>query len=251
MRIYQTTPMYSARRLLLLLFIVTTTSGLFAQSDAKAPESVITVTGDTFDFGYIPFGTSIKHTLYIQNDADTSLRITKVNPGCGCTTIPLKEREVGPGGTLEVDLIIDTGKIHPGDFKKASRIYTDSRKRPQIVCNLTGHNFQPEGEENQRLLEIDPLSLVLPKNRASDSSMIVLTNKSQLTLIPRVIELPDPDIISVNVPAQAIIPGQRLQIDLKVNDISGVKADAILESLTLAFNDPARTRITVPIRVMK
>jgi hypothetical protein len=215
---------------------------------AQPAENPIKVSGEEFNFGYIPFGKIVKHTLYIVNDADTSLRITKVNPGCGCTSIPLTKRTANPGDTLTVNILLDTGKFELGKFQKAPRIFTDSRKRPVITCKLTGINYDTDG---QKLLDISPTSIELPRNRNSDTTSITLFNLSKLTLIPRLIEAPPPGLIDVSLPGQALVPGREMAVSLKINDLSSVKEDALIASFTLAFDDPNRTRLTIPIKVLK
>lgn len=232
-------------------FIVLALLALTTTLLAQQRENSIRVSGEEIDFGYIPFGATVKHTLYIVNDADTSLRITRVNPGCGCTSIPLEKRTAEPGDTLRIDILFDSGEVRRGKFQKAPRVFTDSRLRPQIVCKLTGISFDSLRAEfkNQDIIEVRPVAVEMPRNRESDSTRIVLKNISRLTLIPRLVEASD--LLEVEVPPRAIIPGREMAIDVKVKDLSDVRVDAIRESITLAFNDPDRTRITIPVKVMK
>jgi len=65
------------------------------------------------------------------------------------------------------------------------------------------------------------------------------------------IEAPPSDLIRIDMPSEAIVPGHALEVKITALDLNTVKVDGIYESFTVAFNDPARTRVTIPIKVMK
>src|SRR5215510_16198111 len=49
-----------------------------------------------YDFGRIKSGEAVKYTYYFTNTGDTTLKITHVQPSCGCTTAGEYSKEVEP-----------------------------------------------------------------------------------------------------------------------------------------------------------
>ena len=55
-----------------------------AQEGAKpveAPKARLEITQNSFDFGYVPQGSSISHVFWLKNVGGDTLRITDVRPG--------------------------------------------------------------------------------------------------------------------------------------------------------------------------
>ena len=134
-----------------VIMVTTITVPGFCQTKKEALDA----TGTRFDFGYVPFNTTVKHRATLFNQCDSVVNITRVVPGCGCTQIPLKRKVLAPGDSVEVEMLFETGKIHPGLFEKAPVIYTDNRETPRVTFHIYGFNLQPD--------DVQPKITVLPQ----------------------------------------------------------------------------------------
>ena len=124
-------------RLLISLVLTGLWSGSI--SAAGKPSEVI---GSAFDFGYVPSGSLLKHTVQIINRSDSLLRVVRTVPGCGCTKIPLPPRAVAPGETLTVEISLDLAKVNAGQFIKAPAILLSDPALGKVSIRLSGFGYR-------------------------------------------------------------------------------------------------------------
>lgn len=93
-----------------------------------------------FNFGKVNGGTTLSHTFLIRNSGDSELKITKVNPSCGCTLAELSESTLQPGSeaTLTVDLKLDTS--WNGRVRKVIALESNDPKTPTLTLVLEGES---------------------------------------------------------------------------------------------------------------
>lgn len=218
---------------------------LFGQAFAKEDVDVI---GGRFDFGYVPFGTTIKHRAVLVNQCDSIVKITRVVPGCGCTQIPLKKKELAPGESLEVEIILETGKIRQGLFQKAPVFYTDNRETPRITITLMGFNLKPD--DNQPPIKVSPVVVHLQKSQPNAVGSIEIVNNTGRNIIPKMAAGAQPDFLQIEMPYRQISPGQKETISVKLVTDS-LREDTTDESITIVFNDQKQSRFTIPISITR
>jgi hypothetical protein len=109
--------MRSYRYVLIALSLLATTTAVLAGPKVK-------IADDTFDFGKTVNSAILTHAFWIKSVGDQPLRITQVEPGCGCTKAPLRDSLLAPGDSTRLDITLSTKGF-------VGRI----AKRPYIVTN--------------------------------------------------------------------------------------------------------------------
>ncbi len=228
-------------------FVVAIAMTITSANPAMAKEA-LNVIGGYFDFGYIPFGTLVKHRAILINQCDSIVKITRVVPGCGCTQIPLKKKQLAPQESLEVEIIMDTGKIHQGLFKKAPTIYTDNVETPRVVISLEGFNLGTD--DTQPLIGVTPNSLHFRKGQANPTDTVQIENKNSRGIVAKLADAPRASFINVQMPYREIAFGKHEPMIVTLKS-SALHEDTMDESVTIVFNDLKRTRITLPISITR
>ena len=104
---------------------------------AAAPK--IEVENATLDFGEVKEGDLVTHTFILSNEGDETLVIEKVNPWCGCTTIPaLSKTELAPGETTELEAVLDTAGLDVTTINKSITVYSNDPETPELVLRMQG-----------------------------------------------------------------------------------------------------------------
>jgi hypothetical protein len=208
----------------------------------------IDAVGAHFDFGYVPFGSQIKHRVILINQCDSIVKITRVVPGCGCTQIPLKKKQLAPKESLEVEIILDTGKIQRGLFHKAPTIFTDNMETPRVIINLEGFNLK--ADETQPLIKLTPNTLHFQKSLGNPVDTVEITNNTPRGITAKLADGPQAPFLSVETPYLQINSGRHDEMIVKLR-ASGLEEDTMDESITIVFNDLKRTRITIPVSITR
>lgn len=225
--------------------LLTATLAFTAMTALAAPP--LEVRGATFDFGHVAFGSTVKHRVTMINHSDGLIKITRVNPGCGCTQIPLPKRDIAPGDSVTLELILDTSKIKPGLFHKAPMIFTDNVQSARITVTLTGYNLG--AEERGPRIKVDPMTIKLDHPTGEQSFVLHLTNGDARDLRARIVSAPDKQIAVPILPRKLIAAGGRDSIVVTIP--RPATANVMLqESLTFSFDDNKETRFTIPITIV-
>ena len=104
---------------------------------AAAPK--IEVENATLDFGEVKEGDLVTRTFILSNAGDETLVIEKVNPWCGCTTIPsLSKTELAPGETTELEAVLDTAGLDVTTINKSITVYSNDPETPELVLRMQG-----------------------------------------------------------------------------------------------------------------
>jgi len=110
---------------------------------AAAPK--IEVDNATLDFGEVREGDLVTHTFILSNAGDETLVIEKVNPWCGCTTIPsLSKTELAPGETAQLEAVLDTAGLGITTINKSITVYSNDPETPELLLRMKGSMKQIE-----------------------------------------------------------------------------------------------------------
>lgn len=85
----------------------------------------VKINNDTFDFGKVIQNATTTHTFWIKSTGTETLRITGVEPGCGCTQMPLTDSSVAVGDSTPLQIIFST-KSFIGNVNKRPFIATNA-----------------------------------------------------------------------------------------------------------------------------
>jgi len=229
---------------LILVSLLASLVTLPAQLHGKPLE----VRGERFDFGHVPYGSTIKHRVMLFNRGVQTIKITRVNAGCACTQVPLTRREIAPGDSLSVDLILDTSKIHKGIFQKAPMIYTDNVESPRVTVTLTGYNLGPE--ERGPRIKLQPGEVKFNRNDGIKKQVVHIQNETSQDLRAQIVALPDANVVEITMPHRVVRPNRSDSIVVAIPQ-TPLQQALNNESLTFYFNDNKHTRFTIPITVIR
>jgi hypothetical protein len=65
----------------------------------------------SFSFGKVVQNAVVTHGFWVRSTGDDTLRITKIDPGCGCTQVPLRDSSIAPGDSVLLKIILDTKRF--------------------------------------------------------------------------------------------------------------------------------------------
>ncbi len=223
------------KKLLLTALFVFSAYSAFAAPGVKIP-------GDTFDFGQVVQNATTTHTFWIKSTGTETLKIVAVEPGCGCTQIPLSDSVVAPGDSLRLDIIFST-KSFVGHVNKRPLIVTNANPTNASMSIFADIMTQPEGglPITMRPAKLDVSQFTsAPRRRAT----FELVNKSPDTLK---LSLVDTLFRSFTVELPKVIkPGETAQGTIIVKKANIEKS--FKESFTFeALGSESRDRFTLPI----
>jgi hypothetical protein len=98
---------------------------LLAGSIAVSAAPGVKIKNDTFDFGKVIQNSTTTHSFWIKSTGSDTLRITEIDPGCGCTQMPLRDSVLGPGDSTRLDIIFTT-RSYVGHVNKRPYIMTNA-----------------------------------------------------------------------------------------------------------------------------
>ncbi len=89
-----------------------------------APESKEAVDPYTWDFGFIPKDTIVKHEFEIKNNLNRVLNIKDVSTSCGCTASAAKKKVLEPGESTQITVEFNS-KGYSGNASQFVYVSTD------------------------------------------------------------------------------------------------------------------------------
>ncbi len=114
-------------------------------TNAAAPSPIgprIQFAEPVYDFGKAVSGAVITHEFIFTNTGDATLEITKVVPGCHCTTAGDWTRHVAPGQTGIVPIRFDS-KGFNGPITRVPTVVSNDRQHPTTSFQLKGTIWVP------------------------------------------------------------------------------------------------------------
>jgi hypothetical protein len=208
---------------------------------AARPSEVIS---GSFDFGYVPYGSLLKHSVQIVNNSDSLLRVLRAIPGCGCTKIPLPTKAVAPGETLMVQISLDLAKVNAGQFIKAPAILLSDPALGKVSISLKGFSYR--SGDIAAPMRVIPGSATF-KRRGSVEVEVEIRNLGGRDIQVKSVKIPQSSFCAVTMPSRFIAKGGSDKIRIKLNNPSTAAESP--ESLTFYVTDDKMTRFTVPITV--
>lgn len=109
----------------LLLIVSYSVASASPPAGKDKPKGKIEVSEYTFDFGYMPQKAVFSHNFVVKNVGKGTLNIVKVDPICGCTTVPVKRAFLKPGEETELHVNFDSGKFKGHINKRIKILSTD------------------------------------------------------------------------------------------------------------------------------
>lgn len=126
----------SVRGLLLAMTLM-----LAAAASAMAQGKVEVVGGDSYNWGKVAPG-RLKATIVVRNAGTGPLKISHVQPSCGCTSSPIDRNLLQPGETGSISVTLDAKRVGPVD--KLLTLHSDAPGDPEHRIHLIGEVQSPE-----------------------------------------------------------------------------------------------------------
>ena len=180
--------------IIVLLFLSScSTVRSVSEQPVITPKPALAFEEQVYDFGIAGPEQKIKHAFKFINTGSEPLKIIKLSPSCGCTAALSSEDEVPPGGSGEIQAILETRK-YAGRQEASIVVHSNDPLRPETVLTLKGNirkglavvpqgvsfgNIQ-KGETaaaQVRILQLSKDPLVLEKIEANDKFLTVETSK--------------------------------------------------------------------------
>jgi hypothetical protein len=144
-RTYPTHPHHHLQ-LLAIVAMASLPTAWAAPADRPMPEPptgpILTFESTVFDFGKVDSGGSITHAFVFRNTGDQVLEITRVQPGCGCTTAGTWDKRVEPGAKGSIPLQFNATGFS-GRVTKTATVHSNDRNHSNVVLQLTGTVWKP------------------------------------------------------------------------------------------------------------
>jgi hypothetical protein len=139
---------------------------------ANAIGPKMTFDTNAYQFGKVVAGTLVKHVFIVSNAGDQTLKISRVTPGCHCTTAGDWTHEVEPGQTGKIPIQFDSGSFR-GSVTKTIMVYSNDKLAPNQSLTLRGTIW--------RMLEVNPQFAyinIMPDSPSNSTSVVHIVNQS-------------------------------------------------------------------------
>jgi len=141
-----------------------------AATNALGPR--MTFATNEYQFGRVTQGTLVKYVFIVSNAGDQTLIISRVSPGCHCTTAGDWARQVEPGKTGVIPIQFDSGSFF-GDVTKTITVASNDKLAPNQTLTLRGKIWK-EIEVNPQFAYIT----VMPDETSNLTTVVHVINQS-------------------------------------------------------------------------
>ncbi|MBY0359935.1 MAG: DUF1573 domain-containing protein [Candidatus Obscuribacterales bacterium] len=125
----------------LVVTLLLAANAAFAQT--QPPKIVFPET--QFDLGKVEEGVEMRHIFKIRNDGGKLLVIKAAFSTCGCTIPKLKKKEIQPGETVDLEVIMDTS-MKQGKVDKQVEIRTNDPVNPVSTIHIKADVRSPHAD---------------------------------------------------------------------------------------------------------
>ncbi|HWR83587.1 MAG TPA: DUF1573 domain-containing protein [Candidatus Deferrimicrobium sp.] len=204
----------------------------------------IEIPNPEFDFGLTCQRAQIAHTFWIKSIGDDTLRITRIEPGCGCTKAPLQDSTLGPGDSTALELYFSTGSYRG---PVAKRPYLETNIDEEKVMVRIKAELVPE-PDTLMPITVSPFNLDVSQftQKPRRKATFLIQNKSDQDYDLMLVDWSRRHF-AVELPPR-VRGGETVTGTVVVNE--EVIPLEFSQSLTFAISDSAQTRYTVPVTRM-
>ena len=113
--------------------------GLEMAKDSGGLPPIVSISDDTYDFGFMDADAKERHEFVIKNRGRGPLELKKGTASCKCTVSFLKEGDIAPGQSGVVAIEWTAKQPLGGDqFKQTVQILTNDPERPRLTLTIQG-----------------------------------------------------------------------------------------------------------------
>ncbi len=213
---------------------------LIGTAELSHADAKLGVSQTEFSFGNVPQNARISHRYTLKSVGTDTLKIDRIQPGCGCTQAPLPKTELAPGDSTDGELIFNTGS-YSGSVTKVAMVKTNPASVPETQLKFTANIVtQPDSTTP---VTIKPFVADLSGTVANEAR-VTIKNVTAHDLTAKLVGWPS-NLINVTLP-KAVKAGQSVEVGVALT--KEALAKSFESSVTVQFDDSAATRFTIPVR---
>ena len=233
------------RTLFAVLFVFIAASLAFAAGEVKdAPDVTMEEKGSQpkimlpeqrYDFGFAPEGFFLVHEYPIVNEGEGKLVIERVRTTCGCTSAPLKKKELEPGEETFVTVIFNSRRYTRRTSKGTIITSNDPQNRSvrmTFVANMDTSGF---------VFGVEPFGINIPAGEEPDDEFeFEITNESDDKYELEVIDWTSEVFEEPDLKDDEIKPGKTADLEVELLDDFDAAENYIKASVTLRATRQAK-----------
>lgn len=225
------------------LHIVLTAAVIVGSAEAGRADAKLSVPATDFAFGYVPQNAKIAHRYTLKSVGTDTLKIERIQPGCGCTQAPFLKSALAPGDSTDGELIFNTGS-YSGNVAKVATVKTNPPGVPETQLKFTANVLI--APDSIKPVRIKPFIVDLTNggSAATGEMTITISNVSTSDLVATLVGSPS-NLLKVTLP-KVIRAGKSAEAKVALTKEAGPVS--FESSVTLQFNDEASSRYTVPVK---
>lgn len=225
------------------LHLVLAAAAIVGVTETSRADAKLDVPTTDFAFGYVPQNARIAHRYTLKSVGTDTLKIERIQPGCGCTQAPFSKTALAPGESTDGELIFNTGS-YSGNVVKVATVKTNPPGVPETQLKFTANVLI--APDSIIPIRIKPFIVDLTNGGSTATGEMTLTisNVSTNDLVATVVGSPA-NLLKVTLP-KVIRAGKSAEAKVALtNEAVPVNFES---SVTLQFNDEASSRYTVPVK---
>ena len=117
---------------LLLSTLVVATASLVLAQEKTADGPQMEIEPEEHDFGNVQQNQNLLHEFTITNTGSEDLVIRRISTSCGCTAALVSEDVVPPGGTVSLEVKLETRK-YKGVVQRSISVASNDKRRVRTV----------------------------------------------------------------------------------------------------------------------
>lgn len=215
------------------------------KQEFAANNAVISFDHSLFNYGVVPRGEKVTHHFPVQNTGTDTLVITKIKPGCGCTTTRKNSIIIPPGESSFIDITYRSSKStrQVGKVTKRIRVESTDSKNPSLSLSISAHT-----DTSDCMLLCTPKivnynDVLLGK---SAKVKVELENLDSVRTELEIVSEPTSEFIEkYKIKKTKLKSGQKTSIEFKLRD--DIPPGEFKTALTLQVKGDSRSRITIPV----
>ena len=200
-----------------------------------------------WDFGFLPQKSEVSHLFYLCNTGTAPLEVTKIKPGCSCTSVSELDRPIAPGDSAAIMVTFKSGRYHR-KTKMTTKIHTNDPETP--VQDLRIFTYVVKRGDETGPVSVEPQKLTWEVERQNDPvtvDTLKIDNHGTDSLIVAVRHAPEGIAERIAFPEGTLL-GPKAELSLHLTR-EPFPDESNGPSLTLAFIGRDTTLMTIPIQI--
>ncbi len=224
-------------------FLVTLALTLTGQTILAQPKLVIAA--NRFDFGLVAQESTVSQYFWFKSVGSAPVKITRVDTGCDCTTMPLVQTVISPGDSMKVGVHWETGR-RIGSTGKYPRIYIEGQVTEERIFLTADVSVKLD---SARPVSFAPYKAELARLGAKsvDSVRIAVTNHSKRAISFTRVSEPMSEFRVVA--PDSLQPNETSIVTISI--VPEFRDKEFAQSVTFAFDGGVLNtmgKITIPVR---